>query len=667
MKKSLFIALLMAAACPSALASASGTTHVEGYTFSDPDPAYASTTFYGVKTEAGAASDATVTLSSGEEVNYTVKSVYGGRSTTLVTDNTVIANGAEVEQKLIGGYTEGVADQVSASNNFVHAISTSAGKYICGGGTIYGIAAGNTVILEHVNAENADVYGGYAEAGETRNNTVIVAGGHLGDIVAGCSYAASVGNHVILVGTGPRINYNVPGQPEPILVYGDVMELGTVSGCYTLKPGDSATLDVYGTGVTATNIENFTTLKFDLCPCLQPGMTIVTLNGGETTELGGVSIILEPQGRSTHLEAGSTVTLIHTNGNISGFAKQNVTFRKGLFSVFEGTVSLQNEAQDLVLQVKEIRKDSDNPQAGDVVKSVLETRAQATAMVNGGADFMMSNGIWHARHAAQNADLKTSRAATAPFVAVGGSFMRHNTGSHIKSNGMNLATGVSGMVDGHAMAAAFEYADSSYDSYVNDIHANGKGRSWGAALLGDWNLGAGWHMDTVGRVGKVRTTYNASIGGPVDYSNSSTYAGVSIGFGNVQKVGTSGEFDTYLRYLYTRINGGNAHLNTGDSARFRSVNANRTVLGTRYLYAVAENSRVYAGAGWMQQYGGGSHGTVDGVTGPSPSLKGASGFFELGTQLAYPDNHNLGFDFNVTGWVGTQRGVSVGAGIRYAF
>lgn len=641
MKKSLFIALLMAAASPSALAFVVGTTHVEGYTVSDPDPAAGFATFYGVKAEERAACDATVILYSGEDVPYAVDSVYGG-------------------------YAEGASGELGAGHNLVHATDTSVETYICGGATNHGDAEYNSVVLDHVTGDSPLVYGAVAYDGVARNNTVVVAGGTLGDVAAANGSAGSVDNHVILVGKGPHINFEVPGrQGESIHIYGAEMDLDYVAGYVSTVPGNTATLDIYGTGVTASNIQNFTTLNFDLCPCLEPGMTIVTLDGWETTDLTGVAINLEPKGRTTQLKKGSTVKLISTNGSITGLDEQNVTFRKGLFSTFEGSVAVEDDSQTLVLHVTDIREAGDIP-AGDIVKSVLETRAQATAMVNGGADFMMSNGIWHARHAAQNADLK-ARAAIAPFVAVGGSFMRHNTGSHIKSNGMNLATGVSGMVDAHAMAAAFEYADSSYDSYVNDLHANGKGRSWGAALLGDWNLGAGWHMDTVGRVGKVRTTYNARIGGPVEYSNSSTYAGVSIGFGNVQKVGTSGEFDTYLRYLYTRINGGNAHLNTGDSARFRSVNANRTVLGTRYLYAVAENSRVYAGAGWMQQYGGGSHGTVDGVTGPSPSLKGASGFFELGTQLAYPDNHNLGFDFNVTGWVGTQRGVSVGAGIRYAF
>ncbi|MDO4816922.1 MAG: autotransporter outer membrane beta-barrel domain-containing protein [Akkermansia sp.] len=649
MKKSLFIALLMAAASPAALAIVGGTTHVDGCAASDPDPAEGSTTFYGVKTEEGEASGATVTLSIGEE-RYLVKSVYGGW-----------------------------ADSGNAARNFVYAEGAISqgipvdGK-IVGGQSTSGEASGNTLVLYNVQGAHEGVYGGRSASGAANGNTVTVAGGNLDKVVGAYSDTVSSNNRIILVGGGPYIpdskntlGIDVPESLNPLRIFGKNMTLGEVRGFEgNSHPESSASLDVYGTGVSVQSIGNFTSVQFDLCPCLEPDMTILTINGDVDTDLTGVAVSLEPQWGIPHLEYGDQVTLIKTTGEgkLTGVDTESITFKKGRYEGFKGTVTLSEDATALILTVDYI---GNNPvTSADAVKSVLETRAQATAMVNGGADFLMSNGIWHARHAAQDAD-RQDRGATAPFVAVGGSHMRHDTGSHIKGSGLNLATGFSGMVDGHAMGLAFEYGDSSYDSYVNDIHANGKGRSWGGALLGDWYLGAGWHMDTVGRVGKVRTTYNANLCGPVDFRTSSTYAGASIGFGHVQKAGAHGEFDTYLRYLYTRINGGNAHMNTGDSARFRSVNSNRTVLGTRYLYAVAENSRIYAGAGWMQQYGGGAHGTVDNVTGPSPSLNGASGFFELGTQLAYPDNHKLGFDFNVTGWVGTQRGVSVGAGIRYAF
>lgn len=650
MKESLFIAFLVAALCRPALAADGGTTHVDGCMASDPDPAEGPTSFYGVKPEVGEASGATVILSSGDAVSYTVESVYGGWS-----------------------------GSAGASRNFVYAQGTISlgipveGR-IVGGQSTSGEACGNTLVLDNAQGAHDGVYGGWSASGSANGNTVTVVGGNLDKVVGAHSAAVSSNNRIILVGGGPYIpdskgtlGIDVPGSLDPLRIIGKNMALGDVRGFEgNSHPDSSASLDVYGTGVSVKSIGNFTSLQFDLCPCLGPDMTILTISGNADTDLAGVAVSLEPQWGVPHLVYGDQVTLIKADGGgkLTGVDTESITFKKGRYEGFKGTVTLSPDATALILTVDYI---GNNPvTSADAVKSVLETRAQATAMVNGGADFMMSNGIWHARHAAQDAD-RQDRGATAPFLAVGGSFMHHDTGSHIKSDGLNLATGFSGMVDGHAMGLAFEYGDSSYDSYVNGIHANGKGRSWGGALLGDWYLGAGWHMDTVGRVGKVRTTYNANLCGPVDFRTSSTYAGASIGFGHVQKAGANGEFDTYLRYLYTRINGGNARMNTGDSARFRSVNANRTVLGTRYLYAVAQNSRAYAGAGWMQQYGGGAHGTVDGVTGPSPSLKGGSGFFELGTQLAYPDNHNLGLDFNVTGWVGTQRGVSLGAGIRYAF
>ncbi len=70
-------------------------------------------------------------------------------------------------------------------------------------------------------------------------------------------------NHVILVGKGPHINFEVPGrQGESIHIYGAEMDLGYVAGYVSTVPGNTATLDIYGTGVNASDIQNFTTLNF---------------------------------------------------------------------------------------------------------------------------------------------------------------------------------------------------------------------------------------------------------------------------------------------------------------------------------------------------------------------------------------------------------------------
>lgn len=568
-----------------------------------------------------------------------------------------------------------------AGNTVVSGAASSTQDPVTGGTSFYGVksdtgdAAGATVVL--LLAENPVPYtvqsvaGGWAEGGVARGNTVIVAGGtmdgsfhagtpRLGDVVGGHSATRACDNQVVLVGTGP-IGVQLGGASY----YGAPMELGNVTGYSgNANAGNTATLDVYGTHVSAAGISNFTSIQFDLCPCLQPDMTVVTLTGDGETDLAGVDITLKPWRAKAQLERGDRVTLIHTNGTLTGVDTQAITFDKGVCTYFSGSVELSEDGRDLILTIDELSTDSITDPAG--VKSVLETRGNAAALVNGGADFLVGNAIWQVRRAPAGRNARQP-GGVLPFVAVGGSFLRHETGSHIKANGMNLALGMARQVNSHAIGAAYEYGFSDYDSYVDAFHASGKSKAWGAALLGDWNLGAGWHMDTIGRVGKVRSSYGASIGGPVSYNESSTYAGASIGFGYMQQAGACGAFDSYLRYLYSHLNGGNAALSGGQRAHFRGVNTNRTVLGTRYLHTLGSGTRAYAGAGWMQQYGGGAHGSVDGHGGPTPSLRGASGLFELGVQYTPSSGKGVGVDVNFTGWVGTQRGVSCGLGLHYSF
>ena len=648
MKKTFFLTLL-AASAGSLLLAEDGGTVVNGYNDSNPNPAEGPTVFYGEKTENEDATGAEVSLAPGE-AGYTVAEVYGGCS----------ASG-------------------NASNNFVHAEGTnelgiSVDGRIVGGQSSSGDASGNTIILDNVQGAHEGVYGGWSASGAANGNTVTVVGGNLDKVVGAYSGTVSGNNRVILVGGGPYIpdskntlGIYVPESQDPLRIIGKNMTLGEVRGYEgNTHPESSASLDVYGTGVSAESIGNFTSVQFDLCPCLGPDMTILTISGDGDTDLTGVAVSLEPQWGIPHLVYGDRVTLIKAagEGKLTGVDTESITFKKGRYEGFKGTVTLSEDATALILTVDYIGNDPVTSE--ESVKSVLETRANAMALVNGGADFLVGNGIWQVKRTAAAGRMQGAGAAL-PFVAVGGSSLRHETGSHIKAHGLNLAVGLARQVNSHAIGAGFEHGFSNYDSYVHNLHASGKSKSWGGALLGDWNLGAGWHMDTIARVGKVRNTYSAATCGPVGYNESSTYAGASIGFAYMQKTGEHGAFDTYLRYLYNHVNGGNACLTGGRHAHFRGINSNRTVLGTRYLHDVSATTRAYAGAGWMQQYGSGAHGNVDGHTGPTPSLGGASGLFELGVQYTPPGNRGIGVDANITGWVGTQRGISGGIGLRYAF
>ena len=76
----------------------------------------------------------------------------------------------------------------------------------------------------------------------------------------------------------------------------------------------------------------------------------------------------------------------------------------------------------------------------------------------------------------------------APFAAIGGSSLRHETGSHVTVRGMNLAVGFAREVmhgsDRTLFGPIVEYGRGSYDSYLDDgTHGEGDTHYVGGGLF----------------------------------------------------------------------------------------------------------------------------------------------------------------------------------------
>ena len=124
--------------------------------------------------------------------------------------------------------------------------------------------------------------------------------------------------------------------------------------------------------------------------------------------------------------------------------------------------------------------------------------------------------------------------------------------------------------------------------------------------------------------------------------------------------------ETYLKYFYSHQSGASAKLSTGEDYDFDAVNSHRLRLGARYAHDMGENSRFYAGLAWEYEFEGEAHAAYQGMTTPSPSLKGTSAMLELGYRFA-PKNSRISCDVNVSGWQGTREGFAGSVGIHWAF
>ena len=130
-----------------------------------------------------------------------------------------------------------------------------------------------------------------------------------------------------------------------------------------------------------------------------------------------------------------------------------------------------------------------------------------------------------------------------------------------------------------------------------------------------------------------------------------------------------GKQEVYVRYFYTRQNGTDATLSTGDRYSFSAVDSHVLRTGARWMHPQKGGSLI-VGASVQYEFGGDASATYHraggmSYTSPSPSLKGVSASVELGWKTQMSANSTA--DLSIEGWTGKQRGVNFRAGFAWQF
>jgi len=216
---------------------------------------------------------------------------------------------------------------------------------------------------------------------------------------------------------------------------------------------------------------------------------------------------------------------------------------------------------------------------------------------------------------------------------------------------------------------SLRYGRGPYDSYVNDAHGDGSVRYVGVGGFIRQEQKDGLFYEGSLRFGRSSMDYSAVLSGtPTSYDTDTNYIGAHLGFGQRVTEQSGNERELYVRYFYTRQNGTDATLSTGERYEFDAVDSHRLRTGARWMIPQGSGSLIL-GASMQYEFGGDSSATVYGRgfthTTPSPSLKGFSGSLELGWKA--PMGKNASADLSVEGWAGKQRGVTFNAGFNWKF
>ena len=571
----------------------------------------------------------------------------------------------------------------SAAGNSTHdnkfTVNDGSGKTVYGGYTTGANGTATDKNDSHTNEVTltggtyTNVYGGWTNVGKAVSNTVNVTGNATGSIVGGYSASSEASNNVVDV-TNSVFTGNITGGQGSVTNYNvirlrNALVTGTITGGTAANGKDNTLAVSYGTG-TSSSVKDFSgiqNLHFDMetAPVnnTNPLLKLTAVTGG-VKNLTGMKFVVARSGATQKLAKGDTFTLME---NTTGGGR-NITVGSGVTA--EGidgvsrryTFDITQDPHDAHKLIATVTKAG----MGEQSKSIVETRAGASAFLNDGADFLAGAGMDAAGKEARAA----AQSGSAPYglwAGMGGGSFRHETGSYVDMKGWNLGVGWARENAVQAGTLTFgpfiEYGRGSYDSYLDDgTHGSGKTNYLGAGVMAKIETKAHNWVDSSLRIGRTKSDYT----GLANYDTTSTYYGVQVGVGKDFHVRENDTVGAYVRYAYAHTAGTSAHLSSGETFDFDAVNSHRLRVGTRYTHSATAFSQLYAGLAWEYEFDGDARATSQGDSAPSPSLKGGRALLELGYRFA-PQGSRMSYDLNLNGWQGKRKGVTGGVSVKWAF
>jgi len=560
----------------------------------------------------------------------------------------------------------------------------------------------NTLNINSGGRVTGDAYGAYvydsgAAAVSAIGNSVFISGGTvIGDTYGGHAFsdsgtATATGNTIYISGGSVGLNV-VGGWSDPgDATYNTVTISGSPTfGATTLAGGTSTgdaftgnTLNVWNySGTSVAGVQNFQYYNF-LLPASLKGLEVTgTVNfagpGGATSTVTGVTMM----GGGRAPQIGESISLIHAGAFTGTIANNGAVLAGKKGALLDFSFRLDQQANDLFAVVE-------GAQASPQAKALSEGFISGVALTNQGADLVAGKGISDAVGAGKRV-AQTGAASGygfGSFAAVSGSWSRYNTGSHIDMSSLNLIAGLSfggDLPPGRlTVGAFFEYGSGSYNTYNSFSHTpdvKGDGNSYylGGGILGRMDFidtGPGnFYVEASGRMGGVHNEYNtnglrdAMSNSARGYDTFSPYYGIHAGLGYIWKFTEKASLDLHAKYFWTRMQGADVTLATGDPVSFRDVDSHRLRFGGRFAYAINNYVAPYIGAAWEYEMDGRQRATTYGNYDiKTPTLYGSTGIGELGLTLKPSITMPLSFDLGVQGYVGKREGVTGSLQVRYEF
>lgn len=647
--------------------------------------------------------------------------IWGGRAGNNVSGNTVNMSGGTANF-IMGGYTnydkDNPEDSLSAIDNHVVISGGEIAGGIFGGngadkaaensvtitgGTVKGMAIGGSgnkatdnqvtilggTICGEVDGNYGDVYGGIGEHAD--NNTVTIGG----NVV--------LQGKVSVYGGQARAGQDTAGQigtanNNTVNILASLVFEKLVGGDGAVSKGN--TLNIAASGVTADALFGYQNFNFYIPKDFTVSDTMLTVDSD--VDISNAAIGVLAQGTLSNIYKNDKLTLLKSNGtlkannisqamswtvptsiaNVNTYDFSVVKEGSTIVAVVTGGAPENTNASNTNSNNTSNDNSAVNVEAVQNTKSLVETRAGSTTLINGVVDMTSSQGFQQAANAvaAENAATVNQTGSAfvstmVPYAAMGGGSMRAESGSYVdtKSYGMNIgfAKEIKNRQGRLLFGPMVEYTKGSYDSYLdNGVHGNGNSSAWGLGVMARQSNHDGLYYEGSFRIGKAKSDYRGYVNRQnITYDTSSTYWAAHIGVGKVHVLDKSNSIDTYLKYYYSHQGSDDVTMHadiTGDEQwHFDAVDSHRLRLGARFNHAINDKNSIYGGVAYQYEFGGEARAHYNGGSAPSPSVKGSSEMFEIGWQIKASDPVTV--DIGVSGWTGKQRGVTAQVGLCLKF
>ena len=577
------------------------------------------------------------------------KMAFAGRNLILDNnDGTEKINSADMKGNITAVRALNVTEGISAGGDISVTGGLTAGNGISAGGSITGGALKAASIV----------------AGDFIEST--------GDIIADTLIGNGIraDGAIKILGAINALNGSSMNRVAGGDISANTITAGSINASSVTANGDittgsiNVTGDVKGANITINNGAS----KVD--GTLEAGGNL-NIAGNSTLKAGTIKLTsndklkINSTATGTILSAGSVVD---SSGNVIDMSQavntsNTTTKTEGLFTKVYGTAVSGSSVTSGVVGTT-LNENS---------KSVVETQIASLAGVITSADLLSNAGFSNASQAVQQSNAEGGSAREmVPYAAAGYGNMRQESGSHVDVQGSAFNIGFAKEVKNGSGKLLFgpmiEYGRGSYESYLDDgTKGDGNTQNFGLGVMARQNNDNGTYYEGSLRYGKLTSNYNSGNLGvaDADYDTDANYWGAHFGLGKVFQLNDKNSIDTYCKFFYTNQGSSSAKV-LGNNVEFDAVKSKRSRLGFRFNHATSDVRSIYAGLAWQHEFDGSACATVDGVSAPSPSIKGDSMMAELGVNIA-PKSSPVSFDLGVSGWAGKQKGYSLNANMLWSF